>query len=100
MCGPRRSSRRSTRRFAIATCRRSSEAGNASLLPPESDARVEHHVQPFEPQVTNIARHYWPNQDAIGKRFRLSGAAISWIEIVGVEKTSKYTFLAERPTEA
>jgi putative ABC transport system permease protein len=45
------------------------------------------------------ARHYWPNQDPIGKRFRLNGAGGPWVEIVGVEKTSKYTFLAERPTE-
>jgi macrolide transport system ATP-binding/permease protein len=46
-----------------------------------------------------IARHYWPNQDPIGKRFRLNDERGPWVEIVGLAKIAKYTFLAERPTE-
>jgi putative ABC transport system permease protein len=46
-----------------------------------------------------LAQHYWPNQDPIGKRFHLTGAAAQWTEIVGLAKTSKYTFLSERPME-
>jgi predicted permease len=48
-----------------------------------------------------VAAHYWPGQDAIGKRFRrpLENGASVWVEIVGVAKTSKYLFMAEPPTE-
>jgi putative ABC transport system permease protein len=48
-----------------------------------------------------FAQHYWPGQDPIGKRLRLqnAGRADSWVEIVGVAKTSKYLLLAEPPTE-
>ena len=46
-----------------------------------------------------LARHYWPNQDPIGKRFRVNDDQGAWMEIVGLAKTSKYTFLAERPME-
>ena len=46
-----------------------------------------------------VARHYWPSQDPIGKRFRLDDSQGPWVEIVGLAKTSKYVFLAEPPTE-
>jgi predicted permease len=46
-----------------------------------------------------VAQHYWPNQDPIGKRFRLNDGRGPWVEIVGLAKTSKYVFLAEPPTE-
>jgi len=46
-----------------------------------------------------FARHYWPNQDPIGKRFRLAGEDDAWVQIVGLAKTSKYIFIAEPPTE-
>jgi predicted permease len=44
-----------------------------------------------------MARTYFPNEDAIGKRFRtaVSGA---WIEIVGIAKDAKYASLSEGPT--
>jgi putative ABC transport system permease protein len=46
-----------------------------------------------------LARHYWPDQDAIGKRFQLSDADKTWVQIVGVAKTAKYLFIAEPPTD-
>jgi len=47
----------------------------------------------------HLAEHYWPNQDPLGKRFRLKSANDAWVEIVGVAKTSKYIFIAEPPTD-
>src|SRR5262249_41945034 len=47
----------------------------------------------------HLAQHYWPNQDPIGKRFRLNDAEKSWVEIVGLAKMSKYLFIAEAPTD-
>jgi predicted permease len=47
----------------------------------------------------HVAQHYWPNQDPLGKRFRLDDAEKSWVEIVGVAKTSKYIFIAEPPSD-
>jgi len=46
-----------------------------------------------------VARHYWPGQDPLGKRFRLDGANGPWAQVVGVVKTSKYLFIMERPRE-
>ena len=45
-------------------------------------------------------RQYLPNQEPIGKRFELRQRGVStWIEIVGVAKTSKYLWMGEPPTE-
>jgi putative ABC transport system permease protein len=46
-----------------------------------------------------LAAHYWPNQDPLGKRFRLNGPEGPWVEIVGVAQNSKYVFIAERPMD-
>jgi predicted permease len=49
-----------------------------------------------------LAQHYWPNQDPIGKRFQVietKDKATVWVEIVGITKTSKYLWIAEPPTE-
>jgi predicted permease len=46
-----------------------------------------------------LAQHYWPDQDPLGKRFRLDEAGKPWVEVVGLAKTSKYLFIAEAPTE-
>ena len=47
-----------------------------------------------------LAQHYWPGQDPIGKRLRVIERGVaSWIEIVGIVKTSKYLWLGEPPTE-
>ena len=56
---------------------------------------------PQAPRVAIVneafADRYWPNQDVIGKRFRLNGSAGALVEIVGVAKTTKYSFVIERP---
>ncbi len=46
-----------------------------------------------------LARHYWPGQNPIGKRFRLDNQKGPWVEIVGVAKQGKYLWLGEAPTE-
>jgi putative ABC transport system permease protein len=46
-----------------------------------------------------LAKHYWPNQDPIGKRLRTVDRREAPIEVVGLAKTSKYIFIAEPPTE-
>jgi len=54
-----------------------------------------------------LAKRYWPNRDAIGKRFRLVGQASAcqacdpkgpWVEVVGVAKNARYTWVGEGPT--
>ncbi len=47
----------------------------------------------------HLAQHYWPNQDPVGKRFRLNDAEKSWVEIVGVARMAKYNFIAEPPSD-
>jgi putative ABC transport system permease protein len=44
-----------------------------------------------------FAKQYWPNQDAIGKRLRIDSKKDEWLQIVGVTKTGKYTFVGEPP---
>jgi predicted permease len=46
-----------------------------------------------------FARHYWPDQDPLGRRFRLDDRDKTWVEIVGVARTAKYLFIAEPPTD-
>ncbi len=45
-----------------------------------------------------LARQYWPNADAIGKRFRLNGAKGAWVEVVGIAQSGKYLWMGEPPT--
>lgn len=46
-----------------------------------------------------LAQHYWPGRDPLGKRFRLNDSRGPWVEIVGLAKNSKYIFIAESPVE-
>lgn len=46
-----------------------------------------------------VAKHYWPGQNPIGRRFRLDDRNGPWVQIVGVAKTIKYLWIAEAPTE-
>jgi putative ABC transport system permease protein len=46
-----------------------------------------------------LAKHYWPNQDPVGKRFRLDDEEKTWVQIVGVARTAKYLFIAEPPSD-
>jgi putative ABC transport system permease protein len=52
-----------------------------------------------------FAQHYWPGQDAMGKRIQVfdqdknSKNTKDWVEIVGIAKTGKYLWVAEPPTE-
>jgi macrolide transport system ATP-binding/permease protein len=45
-----------------------------------------------------FARRYWPNQDAVGRRFRIGSANGDWVQIVGVAETGAYLWIAEPPT--
>jgi predicted permease len=45
-----------------------------------------------------FAKTYWPNQDAIGKRFHLNDPKGPLVEIIGVTHTNKYLFVGENPT--
>lgn len=45
-----------------------------------------------------LARKYWPNQDALGKRFWLNDAQGPLVEIAGVVRNAKYLWLGESPT--
>ncbi|HKA37584.1 MAG TPA: ABC transporter permease [Thermoanaerobaculia bacterium] len=44
----------------------------------------------------NFASHYWPNQEAVGKRIRLENAAGPAVEIVGVCRAVKYDLGVKR----
>jgi macrolide transport system ATP-binding/permease protein len=46
-----------------------------------------------------LAKHYWPGGDALGKRIRLGGAAGEAVAIVGIARTVKYTGTTEKPTD-
>jgi predicted permease len=46
-----------------------------------------------------FASRYYPNQSAVGRRFRLEGATEQVVQIVGVAKQSKYFFPIEPPID-
>jgi predicted permease len=56
--------------------------------------------QPNTPSVVVInetmAKRYWPDEDAIGKRFKFFGQEM-FQQVVGIAKDSKYNFVGEDP---
>jgi macrolide transport system ATP-binding/permease protein len=44
-----------------------------------------------------MAKRFWPDEDAIGKRFKFFGQTV-FQQVVGVAKDSKYNFIGEDPT--
>jgi len=58
---------------------------------------------PDKPRIAivnqHLAQHFWPNQDPIGKRFRVEDDEKAWVEIVGVAKNAKSLFFAEPPSD-
>ncbi len=44
-----------------------------------------------------MAKKFWPEEDAIGKRFSITGAKGPYIEIVGVTGNGKYQWIFEDP---
>ncbi len=46
-----------------------------------------------------FAKRYWPDKDALGKRFRIDNVNAPAVEIVGISKTAKYDWIGEPPTE-
>jgi macrolide transport system ATP-binding/permease protein len=47
----------------------------------------------------HAAKHFWPNGDALGKRFHLQSAHGDLVEIVGIAKASKVLWIAEPPLD-
>src|SRR5262249_209083 len=43
-----------------------------------------------------MARQFWPEQEALGKRFKFFGQE-QWNEVIGVARDSKYNALGEAP---
>jgi macrolide transport system ATP-binding/permease protein len=62
----------------------------------ESDTAITPRVAVVNEQ---FAKRYWPNQNAIGKRFHLTRASGPLVQIIGIAKTTKYLWIAEAPTE-
>ena len=46
-----------------------------------------------------MAKHFWPKGDAIGKRFHLKDSSGDLVQVVGIAKTAKYFWIAEPPLD-
>ncbi len=46
-----------------------------------------------------FAQHYWPKQNALGKRFHLRDATGPLVELVGIAETGKYVWISEPPLD-
>jgi len=47
----------------------------------------------------HFANHFWPKQDALGKRFHLRTSTGPLVQIVGIAKMAKYFWIAEPPLD-
>ncbi len=47
----------------------------------------------------HMARHYWPKGDALGKRFHVGATTGPMVQIVGIARQAKYTWIAEPPLD-
>jgi predicted permease len=47
----------------------------------------------------HMAKHYWPKGDALGRRFHVGTATGPLIEIVGIARQAKYTWISEPPLD-
>jgi len=47
----------------------------------------------------HLANRYWPQGNALGKRFHLSGANGPLLEVVGIAKAAKVFFISEPPAD-
>ena len=47
----------------------------------------------------HMANHFWPKQDALGKRFHLHNATGPLVEVVGIVRNAKYFWIAEPPLD-
>jgi len=45
------------------------------------------------------AKHFWPGENAIGKRFHLHDTGGDLVQVVGIAKTAKYFWIAEPPLD-
>jgi len=45
----------------------------------------------------NMAKKFWPNEDALGKRFGTKGASGPFVEVVGIAQDGKYQNVTEAP---
>ncbi len=47
----------------------------------------------------HMANHFWPKQDALGKRFHLHNATGPLVQVVGIARNAKYFWIAEPPLD-
>jgi macrolide transport system ATP-binding/permease protein len=47
----------------------------------------------------HFANHFWPRQDAIGKRFHLQNAKGPLVQVVGIARQTKYLWIGEPPSD-
>lgn len=45
----------------------------------------------------HMARHYWPDENPVGKRVRVGDGPARLVQVVGVAKQSKYIWISESP---
>ena len=55
----------------------------------------DEHAVPTAIVNQTMAQQFWPNENAIGKRFSVSGPNGPWLEIVGVAANGKYLTIME-----